>query len=75
MGCFGGFGPCFCALTAAMGGKGKDGGADFLAAGGAANGGTKGWTGGACLGACAMGASGPLPTGGIMGGAADGIIG
>lgn len=42
MGCFGGFGAFLCALTAAIGGKGKDGGAGFLAADGAAKGGTKG---------------------------------
>jgi len=80
IGCFGGFGPCFCALIAAMGGRGNDGGSGFLAAGGAegfaveiggAKGG-KGWMEGACLGAWPMGASGALPIVGTTGGASVG---
>src|SRR5262252_7797634 len=62
-----------------MGGRGKDGGTDFLAAGGeeivGTNGGTKGWMGGAGLGVCAIGASGPLPICGAIGGANDGAGG
>jgi len=76
MGCFGGLGPCLCALTAAIGGNGNDGSADFFAnenpgpfaAGGAAKGGTKG----AGLAAWAMGGNEPLPMGGIIDGA-DGV--
>src|SRR5919109_3851396 len=66
MGCFEARrGAFFCALTAAMGGKGKDGGTfpGALAAGGAIGG-----ANGAGFGACANGCSGPLPMGGIIDG-------
>src|SRR5690349_19736641 len=81
MGCAGARrGAFFCALTAAMGGKGKAAGAlPGAFAAGRGIGGTKG----ACFGACTMGGKGPLPIGGTVGrvndGAADaaggGIIG
>ena len=73
MGCPGArLGALFCALTAAIGGKGNDGRTlpGALAAGGAI-GGTKG----ACLGACAMDGKGPLPMDGAIGGAADAVGG
>ena len=71
MDCFGArLGACFCALTAAMGGKGKaeSGLPGALAASGGGIGGTRG----AGLEACAVGGSGPLPIGGIIDGVGDG---
>ena len=71
MDCFGArLGACFCALTAAMGGKGKaeSGLPGALAASGGGIGGTRG----AGLEASAVGGSGPLPIGGIIGGVGDG---
>ena len=71
MDCFGArLGACFCALTAAMGGKGKaeSGLPGAFAAGGGRIGGTRG----AGLEASAVGGSGPLPIGGIIDEVGDG---
>ena len=65
IGCFGAFlGAFFCALTAAIGGKGNAEGAlpGTLAPGGAVKGGTNG----AGLRACTGDVNGPLPIGGIV---------
>lgn len=74
MGCLGArLGAFFCALTAAIGGKGNDGGTlpGAFAGGGGGIGGTKG----AGLAACAADGKGPLPMGGIMDGAEGVTIG